>query len=628
MTRLHILPPGFARKGNSVAELLRTGRHSRANYWYFHSNKLDRLLLIESDVLFAVVVTLEFRSVVLSYDCVEASSCGDESDSSADLVVRFADGRVELWCCRRNVSRSDWRPSIVDGAIVRVITGKDIDDIRYLFDNSLMLSGAMTAARSYDCSSACHALLKLFAVRSSATVAEILAIPGHDPAILRAAMGQLLADGAVVADLTNQLLSPESVIEAPEHRSASERATLPGMLMSEATSKTASLFRRDALEAGAMSADDAFEPPPRGRRRLIPEEYLAAKWPTPDEREIAAKDRPLYERRKAIVDAYRRGLTYKQICDIFAVSEGEVLRLVSRCMKKFMGGIHGYCALVRGRHLTTEHDVSATNEEKKVRGSGSHLWTRLLDQIEGLRALIQQRVLGGEAPREGRDLDIDDIHQDVLKHLHDAGLGEDDYPLANADRGKDAVARHVRQLANEHMLQFTRLYHGETSEKRARQVGRGVRRIIRPLRPGSFAQLDYWLTSKLSKISFPNGYGDSFETILPKWYYAVMVDEMYSHILSGFPTLEKNPSTDSALECLDRYVHPQQYRVSDYSNHQTMDPGACFAGELVPALRGAKIDVLRVDNAWANLSDAFIRAAVYQFGAAVNFGPTYTWVTL
>lgn len=625
MTRLHKLSPGFARKGGSVAELLRTGRHSRANYWYFHSNKLDRLLLIESDVLFAVVVTLEFRPDVLSYDCAEAPSCGDESDSPADLVVRFVDGRVELWCCRRNVPRSDWRPSIPDGAIGRVITGQDIDNIRYLFDNSLTLSGAITAARSYDCSSACHALLKLFAMRPSATVAEILAIPGHDPAILRAAMGQLLADGTVVADLTNQLLSPESVIEVGEHRLASGRATLPGTLISEATSRTASLFRREVPEADVRSGD-AFVPRPRGRRRLIPDEYLAAEWPTPDEREITDKDRPLYERRKAIVDAYRRGLTYKQIFDTYAVSEGEVRRLISRCVMSFMGGIRGYCALIRGRHLTRERDVPAT-EMGTVRGAGSHLWARLLDQIEGLKSLIQTRVLGGEAPREGRDLDIDDIHQDVLKHLQDAGLGKDDYPLVNADRGKNAVARHVRQLANEHLLQFTRLYHGEASEKRARHVGRGVRRIIRPLRPGSFAQLDYWLTSKLSKISFPNGYGDSFETVLPKWYYAVLVDEMYSHILSGFPTLEKTPSTDSALECLDRYVHPWQYRASDFTNHGTMDPGACFAGELLPALIGAKIDVLRVDNAWANLSDAFIRAVVYQFGAAVNFGPTYTWVT-
>lgn len=148
MTRLHKLPPGFARAKNSVAHPLRSGRHPRANYWYFHSNKLNSLLLIEGDVVFATIVMLELRRDVLSYDAVEAAINDDDSESTADLVVRFDDGHMEYWWCRRNVPRTNWHPPVPDNAIGRVITGQDIEDRRALFDNALMLSGAITAARS------------------------------------------------------------------------------------------------------------------------------------------------------------------------------------------------------------------------------------------------------------------------------------------------------------------------------------------------------------------------------------------------------------------------------------------------------------------------------------------------
>lgn len=618
MPRLRILPAGFVRTGDSVARPLREDRDSSANYWYFHSNKLNSLLLIESDVLFASVVMLELRPDVVSYDGLAATASSDDPESAADVAVRFADGHRELWYCRRNVPPADWCAPIPEGTRGRLITGEDIGKSRYLFDNALMLSGAITAARDYDHSATCHALLKKFAVQATTTVEEIESIPDHDPALLRAALALLLADGTLSADLETQLLSPQSVIGTGEGHSTTSRPALPGTLTTDARGRPGSLPEPDTPEGDALE----LLPP----RRLIPGAYVRTKWPTPEHREVPDADRPRYNKCKTIVDDYRRGRTYQAICEAHSVSEGEVRRLVLRCVTPCPGGIHGYYALIRGKRLGSAK-ARATDGKEVAAGAGSHQWTRLLARVEGLDAFIRTFVLGGDAPQEGRDLDIDDIHHRVIQYLGQVGVGPEDYPLTNADRGRDAVARHVRRLADQHLLRFTRIYHGESSEKRAKHTGRGLRRIIRPLRPGSFAQLDYWRTDKLPKISYPNRYGDSFEIPLPKWYYAVLVDELFSSVLSGFPTLEITPSTDSALECLDRFVHPEQYRRSDFAGGGPMDPGPCFAGELVPALRGTRIDVLRVDNAWANLSDAFIRAAVYQFGAAVNFGPTYTWVT-
>ncbi|EOH6072765.1 hypothetical protein ACMAVI_001860 [Burkholderia cenocepacia] len=620
MTRLLELPPGFSRAENSVAQPLRNGRHPTANYWYFHSNKLDVLLLIESDVLFATVVILEFRSDVLSYAAAPEPTDCDGPESAADLKVCFVDGHTELWWCRRDLPHSNWRPTVPDNVIARVITAQDIEDSRYQFDNALMLSGAMTAARSYDCSAACYALLNKFEVQPNLTVAEAWSIPGFDPAILQAALGQILADGTLVADLETQLLSPGSIIRKGAGRAGTGARALLGALVS----RSAPVGQQEVTQE--VASKDAFEWLPGGRRRLIPYEYQKAVWPTPDIHEVPNKDRHRYQRRKAIVDAYRRGKTYRQIARKYSVSEGEIRRLINRCVRKCVGGIYGYFALIPGRHLA--EGTGKTAEGRKIApGSGNGKWSQLLETIEGLGPLIRDCALGSEAPSEGRDFDIDDIHRQVLELLEQEGVSSTEYPLTNADRGRDAVARHVRSLAKAHLLRYTRVRYGESSEKRARYTGHGLRRIIRPLRPCSFVQLDYWMTGKLSKIGYPNRFGEVFDEVLPKWYYAVLVDELFSSVLSGFPTLEVNPSSESALECLDRFMHPELYWRSDFSGHRAMDSAACLAGEIMPKLQGTRIDVLRVDNAWANQSDAFIRAAVYQYGAAVNFGATYTWVT-
>jgi hypothetical protein len=182
-------------------------------------------------------------------------------------------------------------------------------------------------------------------------------------------------------------------------------------------------------------------------------------------------------------------------------------------------------------------------------------------------------------------------------------------------------------LAHRYAQRYIQIYQGDTAGKRARQVGQGLRRIIRPQRPGSYVQVDYWKTEKISNVSVANGYGQTFLVNLPKWYYAVLIDEMSSAALSGFPTLEINPSTDSLLECMDRFVHPEQYAKSEFYGKDEITAGPCFGPELVPAIRHKRFDVIRMDNASCNLSDTAIRANVYHFGAAVNFGPCYTWVT-
>jgi hypothetical protein len=617
MPRLHKMSPGFQRGDQNVASPLRTERDPEVNFWFFHSNKLNHLLRIESDVLFFCVVILELRPDVVAYDSIAEDSPEAVRAKGADLIVRFANGKTEYWWCRREPEKGHKRRTEKD---FRFIHGGDVELGRIRFDNSLLLSGAITAACDYDCNPTCHAVLQMFDGNSSLTLGEILSTAGVDAGLLHAVLAQLLAEGTLTTDLDSRVLSEQSVVckvAGPDPVRVDE---LPGSL----GSRSGSVFAFRPVQ-GQVSHEDATNQWTDRPRRLIPPEYQWAMWPTPDASEIPDRHRALYAKRKQFVDAYRRGAKISEIEAQFEISDGEVRRQVKRCVTpRPGGGIYGYYALIRGKQI----ERGKAHEVERPKKGRRNAWTELLEYVEGLLDSIKGWVLEGDPTSEGAPLDITGLHTKFVEELYKAGVGEADYPLCNADRGQDALYRYVRELEKAHLLRYTRVHRGEAAEQRATYLGRGYRRIMRPLRPGSFVQLDYWRTDKLSKITFDNGYGDSFEEVLPKFYYAVLIDELFSYVLSGYPTLEKTASTESALETLDRFVRPDRYRQSDFARDTSIDIlGPCFSPELVAETQGSRFNVLRVDNAWANLSDAFIRAVVYGFGAAVNFGPTYTWVT-
>lgn len=623
MPRVRMFSPGFTRSGESLTKFLREDRDPNANYWYFHSSRLDKLLLLESDVVFAYAVMLELDPDVVAYDSASIATGEDQDDeTNFDFVVKFKDGRVEYCCCRRNAPRSGWKLTAPAGALARIVTGDDIEKSIYLFDNSLMLSGAMTATRSHDRSMAYQAVLGAFSAKSVVTIREILDIPDHDQALLIGALAQLLADGRLATDLSAGTLSPRSEIRHVGPETLAMRPVRPGSLMSDVVSAE---DERARVEATGRTPLKCIE---RTRRHLIPPEYLLIDWPAPGMDEIPPDQQAGFSRRKQIVEAYRAGDTCKAISKKFRVHQSQVVYFVSRCLtpRPGGGGIYGFYGLLKGKHLN-QGTIASTKMDKGEGGRGSHQWTRLLERVEGLKSFMLSLLLGPEAPPEGLIFDASKIYGEVALYLADAGVGASEYPFSNADDGCDAVARYCMTLAHRYAPRYIEIYYGETAGKRARQVGRGLRRIIRPLRPGSYVQLDYWRTDKISTVSMANGYGQNFKVNLPKWYYAVLVDEMASAVLAGFPTLEINPSTDSLLECMDRFVHPEQYAKSEFYGNDEITAGPCFAPELVPAIRRKRFDVIRFDNASCNLSDASIRANVYYFGAAINFGPCYTWVT-
>lgn len=196
------------RHGQNAGGAARKQKGRRANLWFFHSTKRNKLLAIAGDVLFASIVILEMCPTVQTYWVEGEDQHSDDGSPPAlhNLWVLHIDGTRELWHCTRS-------GSVPCGQIappgVKVVS-RSIDIVeteRILFDNCLLLCAAMTAARHFDIALERRAILSALRAQSPRPLVELVTIEGQDPGLLYAAIAHLIATGAVTTQLDKKLLS-------------------------------------------------------------------------------------------------------------------------------------------------------------------------------------------------------------------------------------------------------------------------------------------------------------------------------------------------------------------------------------------------------------------------------------
>ena len=622
MSRIYFLSPGFFRDEKSTAQIIKDRKGRMVNLWFFHSPKLGKLLAIESDVLFAYIVILEIRPEVVSYGLVDSAEPAHTNGPRADLWVNYRSGDTRLVLCRRQVPEAD-RPVQSD---VSLVTGEDIDKARVELDNGLTLCQAITAAMFIDLGPARGALSSFFSQKESATVGDLVDIAGHDPALLRAAVARLLIEGVLCADLGQHLFSDATLLRRTAHPtqwlpSTPQKQSVASVLGGD--SPTLQVNANRGASEIAVTRTRA-----RGRPRdIIPAELAGLQWPAPDEATLGDSLNQ-YLNRKTAVELYRQGAMFSHIRAITTLSGNEVRRLVKRCVQRKIGGMYvGYFAIIPGQRLkqySREKEIELGDDGLQVGLAGA--WTAFLEKHDEIREKIHKELFGREPSHDGQEFSIDDSWTRIRREIEKCGIEEDAYPRSNADQGKGAFLNYVRLLIDANVDTYQSIYGGDTISKRWNMTGGVPPRLIRPIRPGSFAILDFHRHSQATKVSIDNGYGKTLVKPLPRWYFSVLVEEMYSAILSCVATLEKTPSADSGLETLDCFIDPVRYQPGGHvSEHGEYAPN--FAYEIVDSLRGNSFCVLRVDNALSNIADGFVRNAIYTFGCAVHFGPTYTWVS-
>ena len=365
----------------------------------------------------------------------------------------------------------------------------------------------------------------------------------------------------------------------------------------------------------------------RGRKRsILSEAELDQAWPMPSAVMIASlpqEDADLYEGRRKAIDLYRAGVTYAAIEKRCRLSRQEVVRLLKRCKERAKDGrIFGYRALV-------PHTRVAPNERRKPLepgGGRAGAWQLLMKTYPGVADYIKE-VVYAPVEREGAEpLNMGELWGIVRLLLQAEGLTDQDYPFDCGSQGEMALRDHVNALQLARMDHTVAKRHGADAGFRWKHVRAEAERTFVPLRPLSYLILDYYKVDARTIVVVTNEYGETFEIVVPRFHIGVLVDERDGGILGVCAVLEMTPSTDSALETVDCMRNPMRYIKADLRDI-AFDDERIFIQQLVPEQTPLSFIVLRVDNAWANAADAFIRGVCYSYGAVVHFGPAYCWVS-
>ncbi|WP_458765957.1 hypothetical protein [Cupriavidus basilensis] len=200
-------------------------RNFAANLWIYYSNKNRQLLRIEGDVPFMHCVLMEGDPDIVRYTQPAFHEPGGDSSKKVCVTFSIAQDRAgaQIWFGysrgkaadpdRRHAAFQDLcRLAGDSGAACRLMTDSELERQRCLFDNWLVLSRAMTAARSYPRQREAEALAVLLARAPSFELTVALHQPECDPAIMLAIIARQLQVGRLTADLKVHLLSASTIV--------------------------------------------------------------------------------------------------------------------------------------------------------------------------------------------------------------------------------------------------------------------------------------------------------------------------------------------------------------------------------------------------------------------------------
>jgi len=201
----------------------RSRRNFAANLWIFHSNKNRRYLHIEGDLPFMHCVLLEGRADIASYQPPRAGVPSESAPRPRSYTVASDYTGNQTWFGYYHGASVGTEPlkarvetlcadAAMNGARGEMLTERQLEGHRILFDNWLVLSRAMTAAGSYVRDAEAEALTTLLNTGAPFELDQALRLPQCDPAIMLAVVARQLQLGNAQADLTTALLAPITLI--------------------------------------------------------------------------------------------------------------------------------------------------------------------------------------------------------------------------------------------------------------------------------------------------------------------------------------------------------------------------------------------------------------------------------
>lgn len=365
-----------------------------------------------------------------------------------------------------------------------------------------------------------------------------------------------------------------------------------------------------------------------GRTRHIVPVVLrdTTKWPELDP-SCLGEARDNYEARREAILMYLDGSSFDAIREQTGKSSDEVRRLLKRCIAPAHDGrIFGFRALGPNVRVSL-YDRRAPVQHLPGCGSAgcagalSQLFDRLPEVKEYIDDLVLKRPIVGEV-HEAR-IRFVDIRAAFIREIRKAGLTDDDWPFNTRDRALRSLTEYCKRLSESNLDRWVSSRCG-TEASRRRGLGKGLRPLIKALRPFGFVQLDFNCVDAASVIILANQYGVEMKLPVARWYIGILAEQSSGAIIGIHLALESTPSADSVLETIESALRPHELREGDARLRYTPD-GKILINVLLPEYAWKAFAALQLDNAWAHRAIDVVNNIIEVTGCAINFGPVRGW---
>jgi hypothetical protein len=608
----------------AVRDALDRSCYRKPNTWVFFSNKNDQLLTIEGDLYFIVCTLLEGDFTVSSYSFEPPRSGG----RNPSVFVHRSTGIFEAYGCESGGNgerlRGDSRPNNTaeQGVQATVLTERDLAPRMTEFANWLMLSGAMTRARSFSTAVEVDALLSVIKSKGCISFQEALSLEGTDPALMLSCIAKGLSSGALFTDLRSKLLTTGSVISAPEPSSSTTPVTaIPFSTRSEGA--------RGQGHSGSIPLSMPRNRRTLAYRQLFSDPQLWLKDEIPDVPESAEQ-----RRRTKAVQLYLYNRPYSEIQLETGFSGSWVRKLFRRTLNTNKSGkpvgVDGLTPYRRARPYERKSELPKSNMEEGQKGGFAGAFSSLIAQYPPLLQIIESEVLKKRVDiksvkpkiREARVTWVD-LHGRMKDFLADKGVRNDEYPFNTRDVAYSSLVTLCNAILFNRPIRWIESRGGKDAVRRS-NLGSGKSSLITAQWLNQIVELDYQKCDSASIIEVTSPKNTVVDVPTARWWAGAIVECYSECIIATSDSFESQATEDCVMELVDVGISAPT-PLERLARLKNCPDGAWLPTQMIPEYGGQAWDVLKLDRAWAHKSTTALAAIVATVGCAICYGAPRDW---
>lgn len=362
-------------------------------------------------------------------------------------------------------------------------------------------------------------------------------------------------------------------------------------------------------------------------RRTLPPEYRRHQaWPSISVAEMEPNLAARVTSYQSALIAYLDGAPFTLTCQELGVSKAEVLRLLNNCVSPHPDGrIYGWRALQFGTRIEKKYLRVAPAVPGPHEGGMAGAFSKLLREYPEIKQSLDILILKKPAKgviHESR-IALVHLHEEFVRLCAEAKISIHEYPFNTVHRGRRALEKYARALrSNNHFSSTARLLGGSDAAKMS-QVGTGAESQLIATLPFDVCQTDGHKLDFLGSIAIPTSKGEQWVAIHSMQFVPIV--DVHTSAIYGYKVViaqqcRANDVLQAIRHALDVW-QPRKLRLQGMA----YPSGAGFPSSLIPELEGCCWSALMIDNASIHYSIAVRDRIRKRTGAAVNWGPVYSW---